>query len=100
MGHIRTGSEPLPWAERVLIRVWSAHMEQKALFTGPEGVEVPAGLDRAETPIGTTANSVDIMLVLPVVLPEAHRAYLVSSSFIECQEPTVNRPGFGAHLLS
>ncbi len=61
-------------------------MSQTTLFAGPERLEVSTSSGQAQPPVGAAANGVHIMLVLPVVLPEAHRAYLVPAPLTEGEE--------------
>ena len=57
-----------------------------SLVTGSHGMEVPACLREAQQPIRTASNPVGILVVLPVVLPEAHGADLEVATLVERQE--------------
>jgi hypothetical protein len=66
---------------------WWSHMLSVALFTRAERREIATCLFKAEGTIRTAANTRGVLIVLTVVLPEAHRTDLVSPTLIQREEP-------------
>lgn len=72
----------------VFVRQGLAYERGTPLVTGSYGMEVPAGRREAEPAVRTASHAVSILVVLPVVLPEAHGADLEVAALIERQEAT------------
>lgn len=56
------------------------------LVTGSHGMKVPTCLRKAQPAIRAAPDPVGILVVLPIVLPEAHGADLVAPALIERYE--------------
>ena len=56
--------------------------------TGSQGMEVPTCLCEAQQTVRSASNPVGIVVVLPVVLPEAHGTDLEVATLIKRQETT------------
>lgn len=70
----------------VFVRPRVVYESGASLVSGSHGTEVPAGLREAESAVRTAANPVSIMVVLPVVFPEAHGTDLVVGTLLSRQE--------------
>jgi hypothetical protein len=76
-------------------------MRKHSLLNRPDAREVAASLSQAERVVRPAADLVGVMIVLAIVLPEAHRAKVIAAARRESQEPaagtrvwpTVTRPG-------
>lgn len=64
---------------------WWAYMLKLLLRRSTQAFEVVARLRQAQRAVRPTAHLVGIVDILTVVLPEAHRAYLVSTALIESE---------------
>jgi hypothetical protein len=71
----------------MLFRFWRADPLQASLIARPVLGEVPACIEQAEIPVRAAAHSVRVVIVLPIVFPEAHRAELVVSPRFQRQVP-------------
>ena len=52
-------------------------------LTGPELSEVESCLCKAEGTVGAAEYELSVVIVLPIIFPEADGAYVVSASLVE-----------------
>lgn len=64
----------------VLVVPWWTHKSCQPQLDSPDLGEVAAGLGKAETSVRATSHYVGVVVVLPVVLPEAHRTDVVDAA--------------------
>ncbi|HEV7932050.1 MAG TPA: hypothetical protein VGP70_06960, partial [Actinomadura sp.] len=67
--------------ERVLVGVWLAYEVKTVAVAGSVRGEVAAGLSETEVAIGAAAYFTCVVVVLTLVLPEAHGTDLVHAAF-------------------
>lgn len=73
------------------------------LVAGTHGVEVPTGLSQAQPAVRSATDPVGVVIVLAVVLPEAHGADLVEATLGKREvaaawTPIGSAPGAAAHV--
>jgi len=89
-----------PSVRPLIIPRWS-HMRKHSVLNRPDAREVAASLSQAERIVRPAADLVGVMIVLPIVLPEADRAKVIAAALRESHKPaagtrvwpTVTRPG-------
>ena len=64
-------------------RGWWPHILSVALFARTESAEVPTSLFKAQGTIRSTANTTGVVVILPVVLPEADGTNFESPTLVE-----------------
>jgi hypothetical protein len=72
----------------VFVRKWGAYELGTSLVACTHSVEVLSCFRKAQPAVGAASNSASIVVVLPVVLPEAHRTDLEVTALAERQEAT------------
>ena len=68
------------------IRAWRSHMRPRALVTSTERREVEAGLLETEHAVRPAAHAGRVVVILSVVLPEANRTKLESTTLAQSEE--------------
>ncbi len=71
LGRIRT---------RKLVGLGGSNVREGSLVTGAESAKVLSCLGQAEFTVGTPANEIGVVVILTVILPEAHLADLESTA--------------------
>jgi hypothetical protein len=66
---------------------WRAHIPAEAVFAGTERGEVAPRLGQAQSAVRPAEHHVGVRVVLPIVLPEAHRADSEARTLGEGQVP-------------
>lgn len=66
------------------LRLRRPYVGERALVAGSHAEVVLASRGQAQSAIRPATNDVGILVILPVVLPEADRADLEATSFAEC----------------
>jgi hypothetical protein len=70
----------------VFVRHWGAYELGTSLVASTHRVEIPSCFREAQPAVGAASNSFRIVVVLPVVFPEAHRTDLEVAALTERQE--------------
>ncbi|GAB3816635.1 hypothetical protein GCM10027605_66000 [Micromonospora zhanjiangensis] len=86
------------FVQRMLLRPWWPDMPQIMGIAGAVAGEVLTSVEQAQTPVRSAAHPSRVVVVLPVVLPEADRADAVAASLVQRQIPTTRtrvRPTLG-----
>jgi hypothetical protein len=68
---------------RVLVRLWSPYEVKPTAFACSVRGEIMTGLSETQAAVGAPAYFIGVVLILAVVLPEAHGADLVHAAFAE-----------------
>jgi predicted transposase YbfD/YdcC len=103
--HFAILKQPVPVAgtsgRRILARIRTSHELRAPLIAGTHSAEIPPRLREAEPPVRAAANPVGVVIVLPVVLPEADRADLIAAALAQRHKATARtgvRPVLGLAL--
>jgi hypothetical protein len=71
---------------RVFVRHRVTHELRAPLVTGTHGKKVAPSFGEAQSAVWPASNPIRVVVVLPVVLPEAYGTDLVVAALAECDE--------------
>lgn len=70
----------------VLLRPWRSDVLQAPRVARADSGEVPAGVEQTQASVRAAAHAAGVVVVLAVVVPEAHRADLVVATPLQREE--------------